>query len=155
MLKGLRKTCSVAVSGVLLAALTATAHSRDETVTLKQVQEAVAQVATMKDQALWQSDTGPDLDDLTKRIDPKKVDNKTLEDMESLLDSGNELIRYWGAIAIGNLGPRAKPAVPKLLAVWPKADCENGSITSADAILYALKKIGVPLPPRTCPRISA
>ena len=155
MLKRLLKTCSIAIYGLSLGLLPGAAYSKDAAVTLKQVQEAIAQVATMKEQVLYKSDKGPHLAALTKVIDPQKIDDKTFESMESLLDSDNELIRYWGATAIGNLGARAKPAVPKLMALWPKADCENGSITSADAILYALEKIGAPLPPRTCPRISA
>ena len=145
----------VAVFGILIAIAANQAYSEDGTVTLKQVQGAIAQVAVMKDQVLWQSDTGTHLDDLTKRIDPKKVDDKTLERMESLLNSNNDLIRFWGATAIGNLGPRAKSTVPKLLSAFRTADCLNGPITSADAILRALVKIGVEPPPRTCPRISA
>jgi hypothetical protein len=124
-------------------------------VTLQQVQEAVAAVATMKDQALWMSDKGPYLDHLTKRIDPREIDDKTLESMESLLDSNNDLIRFWGANALGNLGPRAEQAIPKLRTLFRTADCLNGPITSADAIIYAFERIGVKPPPRTCPRISA
>ncbi len=126
-----------------------------DAVSLQQVQEAVSRVATMKDQVLWQSDTGPYLNHLTNRIDPKEIDDKTLESMESLLDSDDDLIRYWGAIALGNLGPRAKPAIPKLRKLFHTADCLNGPITSADAIIYAFLRIGVKPPPRTCPRISA
>ncbi|MFI4968351.1 MAG: hypothetical protein ACHQAU_06435 [Gammaproteobacteria bacterium] len=155
MLEQRYKLFSVVVCSMLFAPLSSAAYSRDETVSLKQVQEAVTQVATMKDQVLWQSGTGPNLDNLTKRIDPKKVDDKTLEDMESLLDSDNDLIRYWGAIAIGNLGPRAKPAIPKLLKVFHTVDCLNGPITSANAILYAFEHIGVKSPERTCMRTSA
>jgi hypothetical protein len=126
-----------------------------DAVTLQQIQEAVTRVATMKDQAFWESDKGEYLDHLTKRIDPNLVDDKTLASMESLLDSDNDLIRYWGAIALGNLGPRAKQAIPKLSQVFRTADCLNGPITSADAIIYAFERIGVKPPSRICVRISA
>ena len=145
---------SLAVTGLLLVILASSACAENETVTLKKLQKAITQVASMKDTVLYQSDTGKHLADLASKIDPKDVDDNTLESMESLLDSSNDLIRYWGATAIGNLGSRAMPAVPKLLITFRKVDCLNGPITSADAILYALQRIGVKSPDRTCPRIS-
>ncbi|MGH2509585.1 MAG: hypothetical protein ACRDHZ_19585 [Ktedonobacteraceae bacterium] len=147
--------CAI-VCGMMYVIVVGSAYSRDNAVTLKQIQEAIMQVATMKDQVFYQSDKGPHLANLTKKVDPKKVDIRTLRDLESLLDSDNDLTRYWGAVAIGNLGPHAKVAVPKLLKTLSKVDCLNGVITSADGIRYALKRIGVKPPPQPkCVRISA
>jgi hypothetical protein len=57
--------------------------------------------------------------------------------------------------ALGNLGPVAKSAVPKLQEMLPKADCINGAITSASGIRYALIKMGIKPPPRPkCGRIA-
>ena len=85
--------------------------------------------------------------DLTQGIDPKSVDDKTLADMVSLLDDPDEGVRGWVAAALGQLGRRAKVAVPKLLALLPAADCEQGELTSAPFIRLALEKMGVKPPP--------
>lgn len=148
------KTYGIFITGLLLVTLAGSACARNGTVTLKQLQDAIAQVGSMKDTALYQSDTGKHLADLASKIDPKDVTDNTLVNMESLLDSNNDLIRYWGATALGSLGPRALSAVPKLLTTFHKVDCLDGPITSADAILNALQRIGVKPPERTCARIS-
>lgn len=155
MLKPLHKSFSLAVCGVMLAALSGIVFAGDDAIELKQIQDAIPQVAAMKGQYLDQTDTGKHLAELTKKINPNKVDDRTLENLESLLDSTDDLVRYWGAISLGNLGPRAKPAVPKMLKVLTKVDCLNGAITSADGIRFALKHIGVESPPYPdCVRIS-
>jgi hypothetical protein len=87
------------------------------------------------------------LADLTRGADPNNVDDKTLTDLISLLNFREDSVRFWVAASLGNLGPRAKVAVPKLLELLPAADCLNGSITSAATIREALKKIGATLPP--------
>ena len=65
----------------------------------------------------------------------------------SLLDSSDDSVRYWIAIAIGHIGPSGKRAIPKLLAMLPEAEKTNGTITSADGIRFALIKMGVKPPP--------
>lgn len=57
------------------------------------------------------------LGDITRKIDPKQVDNKTLGDLIPPLNTSDDSVRLWVAGALGYLGPRAKPAVPKLLEV--------------------------------------
>src|SRR5512142_750273 len=63
------------------------------------------------------------LADLTRAIDPRAVDDKTLADMVSLLDTNDDSVRLFVAGALGFLGPRAKVAVPKLLKILPEVDC--------------------------------
>ena len=65
------------------------------------------------------------LNELTSKMDPKKVDDKTLEDLVLLLDIPEDPVRAWVAAALGNLGPRAKIAVPKLLQLFAKQLKEN------------------------------
>ena len=78
-----------------------------------------------------------------------------MADITSLLDSPDDSVRFWVAAALGNLGPAAKAAAPKLLAMLPKADCINGAITSASGIRYALTKMGIkPPPPPKCEPIA-
>ncbi len=92
---------------------------------------------------------------LTKKISSKEVTETLLTDLTSLLDSPDDSVRYWVAMALGNLGPAAKAAVPKLEEILPKADCLNGAITSAGGIRYALIKMGIKPPPAPkCDRIA-
>jgi hypothetical protein len=80
-----------------------------------------------------------------------EISDGTIHEMEGLLDSPQDSIRYWTARALGNLGYRGKSAVPKLLELLPKADCLNGSKTSASGIRFALTQFGVvPPPPANC-----
>jgi HEAT repeat protein len=92
---------------------------------------------------------------LTKKISSKEVTEALVTDLTSLLDSPDDSVRYWVAMALGNLGPTAKAAVPKLEEILPKADCLNGAITSAGGIRHALIKMGIKPPPAPkCDRIA-
>jgi HEAT repeat protein len=93
---------------------------------------------------------------LTQKINSNEVTETLVTDLTSLLDSPDDSVRYWVAWALGNLGPAAKAAVPKLEEMLPKADCLNGVITSASGIRYALVKMGIkePPPPK-CVRVAA
>jgi HEAT repeat protein len=92
---------------------------------------------------------------LTRQIGGNEVTEALVTDITSLLDSPDDSVRYWVATALGNLGPAAKAAAPKLEAMLPKADCINGAITSASGIRYALLKMGIkPPPPPKCDRIA-
>jgi HEAT repeat protein len=92
---------------------------------------------------------------LTREISSKEVTETLVTDLTSLLDSPDDSVRYWVATALGNLGPIAKAAVPKLEEMLPKSDCINGVITSANGIRYALIKMGIkPPPPPQCGRIA-
>lgn len=93
---------------------------------------------------------------LAHEINPNKVDDKTLADLVNLLDSPDDSVRFWVAIALGNIGPRARVAVPKLEELLPSADCLNGPITSASGIRRALTRMRIkpPPPPANCHPIS-
>lgn len=92
---------------------------------------------------------------LTQKINGREVTHTLVSDITSLLDSPDDSVRYWVATALGNLGPAAKAAAPKLEAMLPKADCINGAITSASGIRYALIKMGIkPPPPPKCNPIA-
>src|SRR5215467_9323101 len=73
---------------------------------------------------------------LTKQIGSKEITNALVIDIMSLLNSPDDSVRYWVARALGNLGPAAKAAVPKLEELLPKADCISGTKTSASGIRY-------------------
>ncbi len=86
---------------------------------------------------------------LTHGIDPHAVDDATLNSLIGLLDSHEESVRAGVAAALGNLGPRAHAAAPKLLAILPN-DCLVVGLSSSGAIRLALQKIGAPPPPAKC-----
>jgi hypothetical protein len=88
---------------------------------------------------------------LTHGINPHKVNDTTLAEMVSLLETEEDSVRAWVAAALGHLGPRAKVAVPRLLKLLPEVDCLQGSLTSAPFIRVALKRMGeTPPPPPNC-----
>jgi HEAT repeat protein len=88
--------------------------------------------------------------ELTRGVNPNKLDDKVLADIVSLLDSSEDAVRFEVAAALGNLGPRAKIAVPKLLKVLEEVDCLPLTVTSALTIRVALPRIGVTPPPQRC-----
>jgi hypothetical protein len=92
-------------------------------------------------------DAGLHLAHVIRRVKPDQVDDKSIADIESLLESSDDYIRFWSATSLGELGPRAKMAVPRLLKLLPVVDCLNGPITSETAIRLALKRTGVTPPP--------
>jgi hypothetical protein len=91
------------------------------------------------------------LETLTRGMSPQKLDDKTLSEIVSLLETKEDSVRAWVAASLGNLGPRAKVAVPRLLKLLPEVDCLPGSLTSAPFIRGALKRMGeTPPPPSDC-----
>jgi len=147
MLRQLREVCCVA-SWAMLAVMTCSANARDNGVIVKQIQETIAKVRTIKGPSVARAGAAEHLADLTKGIDPRRVDDKTLADLVSLLAISDDSVQFWVAGSLGNLGPRARAAAPKLLEILPEADCRNGALTSAPAIREALKRMGVTPPPR-------
>jgi len=97
------------------------------------------------------TDAAENLATLTRGINPHRVDDGTLAEMLSVLETKEDSVRAWVAVSLGNLGPRAKVAVPRLLKLLPEVDCLRGSLTSAPAIRLALKRMGeTPPPPPNC-----
>jgi HEAT repeat protein len=137
---------------MLLALLVCAVEARGNGTLLKQIQDKVVTIRTGKSPNI-RGVAAEQLALITAKIKSSEVDDKTFADLVSLLDSSDDAVRMGVAGALGFLGARAKPAVPKLLELLPKVDCLDGSITSADSIRLALKRIGVtPPPPPDCIR---
>jgi HEAT repeat protein len=121
---------------------------------MKQIKESISKVSSEKTVEA-RTEAAERLASLTQQVSSKEVTEALVTDITSLLDSPDDSVRYWVATALGNLGPAAKAAVPKLQEMLPKADCINGAITSASGIRYALIKMGIkPPPPPKCERIA-
>lgn len=93
------------------------------------------------------TDAAEHIERLTQKVGSKEVTDMLVTTLISLLDSPDDSVQYWIARALGNLGPSAKAAVPKLEQMLPKAACVIGVITSVGGIRYALIKMGVKPPP--------
>jgi hypothetical protein len=144
----LRIGFSIAIFCTMLILSGETANATDSPALIVQITETIPQVRTGATVNI-RTDAAQHIADLTRKIDPAAVDDKTLADLVSLLDASDDSVRFWVAGSLGNLGSRAKLAIPKLLAMLPKADCLNGAITSAEAIRFALMKMGATIPPPT------
>lgn len=127
--------------------------SKGSTVT-EQINKAVSQVRAEKTVDA-RTAAAEHLANLARKLGSKEVTVKLVNDLTSLLDSPDDSVRYWIAVALGNLGPAAKAAAPKLKEMLTKADCIDGAITSANGIRYALIKMGIKLPAsRNCGLIA-
>jgi hypothetical protein len=128
--------------------LSAKANAKGDPVLTSQLAATIAKVRTSGPPSIGRTNAAEHLAELTRKIDPKAIDDKTVADMVSLLDTSDDSVRLWVAAALGHLGSRAKTAIPKLLNILPEADCLNG-MTSAPAIRVALSRMGVTPPPQT------
>lgn len=109
---------------------------------LNQKLETTIAAVRITQSSMARNDAAERLADLTRKARPASVSDSTVNDLLSLMDDSNDVVRLWVAAALGNLGPRAKVAIPKLLALLPETDCLDGDLTSAAAIRPALKRMG-------------
>jgi len=138
----------------MLSALVGIAHASGRPALVNQLKETMVRVRSDKTVDA-RTEAAEHLASLTQKIGGKGVTEALVADMTSLLDSPDDSVRYWVARALGNLGPAAKSAAPKLEELLPKADCVNGTITSASGIRYALIQMGIkPPPPPKCDRMA-
>jgi HEAT repeat protein len=130
----------------LLSAVASIAQEGGRPARMKQIKETIAKVRSDRT-ARARTEAAEYLASLTQKLSSEEVTETLVTDITSLLDSPDDSVRYWVAAALGNLGPAAKAAVPKLEEMLPKADCISGAITSASGIRYALTKMGIKPPP--------
>jgi HEAT repeat protein len=143
-----------AVSCCVLSAVCGMTQVNGGPALMKQINETIAKVRSDKT-VDGRTEAAEHLASLAQKIKSTDVTEPLVTNVTSLLDSPDDSVRYWVAMALGNLGPAAKAAVPKLKEMLPRADCINGAVTSASGIRYALIKMGIkPPPPPKCGRIA-
>jgi hypothetical protein len=126
------------------------ADAARSTTRMDQIKETIMRVRT-GGTVDARTDAAEHLAQLARKADPKVVDDETINEMISLLDSPDDSVRAWVAAALGYLGPRAKSAIPKLLSILPLSDCLTVSLSSAPAIRLAITRMGeTPPPPPNC-----
>jgi hypothetical protein len=130
----------------LLSLMANVVHASTDPVLNAKLEETIAKVRADKS-PVARAEAAERLAELTHRVNPDSVDDKSVTDMISLLDIPDDSVRGWTAAALGNLGRRAKAAAPKLLALLTEVDCLEGDLTSAAFIRPALKRMGVKPPP--------
>jgi hypothetical protein len=153
------KGCSVVMAVLLSGLPSAAGRTPDSTgfdgfdVFKRQITENIAKVRTGATPEI-RADAAEHLADLTSGTSGW-VDNKSREDIVSLLDTQEDPVRFWVAVTLGNLGYGARSAIPKLQELLSQADCLWGDLTEADAIRYALAQMTAAVPPPTCGRAEA
>ena len=125
-------------------------QSKPEKDLTRKLSETMAKIRQGKT-VTYRTEAAQHLATLTHGADPNEVDDSTLTEMVSLLDTPEDSVRAWVAAALGLLGPRAKMAIPRLLKLLAEVDCLQGDLTSAASIRPALERMGAtPPPPPRC-----
>ena len=109
----------------------------------EQLTHTIAKVRT-GDSPVVRTEAAEQLAKLTRKPDSKKLDDKTVADLVSLLDSSDDSVVYWVARSLGNLGSRANTAIPKLQKKLAEVECIEGSKTSESGIRFALSQLDAP-----------
>lgn len=135
-----------AICAALVTTHVAMAAAEVDRAFMNDLTETIAKARTGESSTV-RTEAAERLSKLTKSVNPKDIDDKTLSDLASLLDTHEDSVRAWVAVSLGNLGPRAKVAAPKMLKILPEVDCLRVSLSSAPAIRVALKRMGVKVPP--------
>jgi HEAT repeat protein len=128
------------------SAVVGTTQARRLSAQVGQIEEAIAKVRSSKTVDA-RTNAAEHLEAITQKIKSEEATDALVTKITALLDSPDDSVRYWVARALGNLGPAAKSAAPKLEEMLPKADCVNGAITSSSGIRYALIRMGIKPPP--------
>jgi hypothetical protein len=148
----LRSRFSLAtVCVILIVLLFGIINGTSNSMSMMLLSDTIAKVRT-GDTTTVRTEAAKHLFELTSGLDPNQVDDKTIVDLASLLDLSDDSVRYWVARCLGNLGLRARMAIPTLQKVLAEVDCLRGSKTSASGIRFALTQMGVTLPAPTCGR---
>ncbi len=149
MMRRRYKVFIVTICAAVATAQIGMANPKADRALMNELTETIAKVRT-GESSTARTEAAEHLSHLTRRMKPKEVDDKTLADLVSLLDSSEDSVRAWVAASLGNLGPRARAAAPKLLKILPDVDCLQVTLSSAPFIRVALTRMGVTPPPPNC-----
>ena len=87
---------------------------------LKEIKDTIASIRS-GNTVDARAEAAEHLADLVQKINRNEITKELVTDIISLMDSPDDSVRYEVATALGNLGPAAKVAIPKLLAMLPDA----------------------------------
>lgn len=107
----LRSKCELVVMiFVFVLSLQSPASTSGSPTLSAQITEAITKVRDGRT-TTDRTEAAKGLAELTSKIDSTQVDDTTLENFVSLLDSPKDSIRFWVAASLENLGPRASMSV--------------------------------------------
>jgi hypothetical protein len=85
------------------------------------------------------------------RLKELAASDSDIDLLADMLSDKDDSVRYWIAMALGNIGPRAQKAVPSLEKAYSQLECVHADKSSESAIRIALTKIGATVHHRDCP----
>jgi hypothetical protein len=91
-----------------------------------------------------------ELAQIVRKIDTSTVDDNSLKEIASLLDSTDGAVRMWVAGALGHFGIRASAYAPRLQQMVSEESCNLTGITAADTAHFALTRMGIVRGPFGC-----
>jgi HEAT repeat protein len=141
-----RRGLVVLVGATLAAWAAGQANVKRDADIVKELSDAISKVRTTTTSSS-RTRIALSLTDLTRKINPNDIDDETLTNLVSLLDTWDDSVRDAVALSLGNLGPRAKSALPKLLEALSEVDCLWIDASAAADIRNAIKRIGSQPPP--------
>jgi hypothetical protein len=146
-----RSACQIVILCVAFALLLpGEARAKAKPDINQQLQSAIAKVRRAKTTSA-KSDAAEHIVALTDERDCSDVTDQTVQSLISLLDLPDDGVRMWVAAALGDIGPRAMAAAPKLLSILAEVECMSWDLSSASTIPDALTRMGVTPPQRNCP----
>jgi hypothetical protein len=137
------------ISITWLILLSSTALAANDLTFSKQVSDTISLVRS-GESIDARTDAAMHLAEMTRGKNSKKVDDKTIATIASLLDTPEDSVRAYVAACLGHFGSRARFTAPKLEAILAE-DCGQFGPSSAATIRPALRKMGIKPPERNCP----
>src|SRR5260370_39064276 len=96
--------------------LVGTAHARPDNMSqrqlIAQLTQTIAKVREMRGPSMARTNESENLSQLTQKINPKQVDDKTLMELGALVEPCDDPRRYSVGTSICDLGRRSKAAAP-------------------------------------------
>ncbi|MDZ5650428.1 hypothetical protein [Nitrospirillum sp. BR 11828] len=89
-----------------------------------------------------------DMERLATRIHdhPEQAQEADIQALTELLTARDDLVRYWAAISLSFIGPRARSALPALRQAFEEKHCARESKNSTSGAAVALRNMGEPPP---------
>jgi hypothetical protein len=129
----LRAICvSVVLVGLLFGR---SSHAQND-----KIAEAVDRIRSTAP-SVQRTEAARSLFDLTRNGAGRNTSDAEIASLISLLDDKDISVEYWVAGTLGNIGFRAKSAIPHLNDLLRRTECQPLEKSPADAARYALKRM--------------
>jgi len=152
----INKNISIFVFTTCLCLLMCADAMAKQKVSKNQISEAIEKIKTSALPTRQRDEAASELYDLTLNIDPKNIDDETLNNMIELLDMPRVPLEV--ASSLANLKSRGKKAIPKILRLLNEVECDyefvdsmaQSGIAMEDVLRNVLKRMGVKHPVVNC-----